>query len=108
MVCPLLLSGCNLSVRFGELFGQRLGWKALWGNVWGLRLNGGQAGQVAKGGGAVSPWERRLGPNCLGAEEWVPCCCCWLLGVEGCAVFLCGTPGTSSLACFVDVGNSYA
>ena len=103
MACPILSSGCDLSVGFGELFGQIFGWKPLWGNVWGLRLNGGRAGQVSKGGGAVSPWERRLGRNRFEAEEWVPCCCLWLLGVEGRSVFLCGTPGTSSLARFVGV-----
>ena len=108
MACPLLGSGCDLSVGFGELFSQRLGWKGLWDNVWGLRLNGGQAGQLSKGGGAVSRSERGLGQNCFWAEEWVPCCCRLLLGVEGRSVFLCGTPGTSSLACFVDVCNSYA
>ena len=44
MACPLLSSGCDLSVGFGELFGQRLASEALWDNVWGLRLNGGQGG----------------------------------------------------------------
>jgi len=68
-----------------------------------LRLNGGRAGQLSKGGGAVSQWERRLGQNWFRGEEWVPCCCCWLLGVEGRSVFLCGTPGTLSLARVVGV-----
>ena len=48
MACALLSSGCDLSVGFGELFGQRLASEALWDNVWGLRLNGGQGGHEGK------------------------------------------------------------
>ena len=61
---------------------------------------------MAKGGGAASPLGWCLGQNRFGGVEWVPCCCRRLLGMTGLRLFLCGTPGSSLLACFVGVGNS--
>ena len=103
MACPLLPSGCNLSVGFGELFGQRLASEALWDNVWGLRLNGGQGGQEGKGGGAVSPWEPCCGRIASRVVEWMPCCCFRWLEKGGKAIFLCSTPGDVLLAGSVGV-----